>query len=668
MNQKTTQLNNIFPTQLVVGDLVPIVDVTSTSSPSGETKHVTLGSLGVYLSEIISPIYAPYQTSNGLWFDESFVGNSLHTVCYAPFTSTVAETPYVLGNFTMAVRAMFPSSHSITDPLPRVIFGIGPSPTNSAGQPNSAYIGRINNDLIASISDSSFNTTATIPNFFLSYSDKTTHILFVNSGGAPAIYINGSLYSSFITTTLPGSSVLSGIPGNYVIMGQSRSTNNIACTIYEAQIWNRAMNISGSIEAFFAGPRIDPSLIASYIPSNLNTIQWLDGADQYHLLIPTSGSVVTNPDKEFSLRFYATSSGYLGDGGVRNVLPLNYMLTDVAVSSIQNPIISIGSSISSSFPGSSITGSYYNNRVSTVKAVYQNNPLSILALGACHVDRTIYVNMIQPATCSIDFEGYIYDPLPPASTPTPTPTITPTPTPTPTVTATPTITPTPTATATGTPTPTPTGAPTNTPTPTPSPTPVGPTATPTPTPTLTLTPTPTPTPTLTLTPTPTPSPTPGGPTATPTPTPVPPTSTPTPTPVPPTSTPTPTPVPPTATPTPTPTPVPPTSTPTPTPTVTPVPLTAIASPSSVGGSGTTSATTGTTTCTPSGGSGSYTYLWSYVSGTHFGIGSSMAATTSFTFGGGANTYTGIMQCTVTDTVTSQFAVSNNVSVQIILTS
>lgn len=67
-----------------------------------------------------------------------------------------------------------------------------------------------------------------------------------------------------------------------------------------------------------------------------------------------------------------------------------------------------------------------------------------------------------------------------------------------------------------------------------------------------------------------------------------------------------------------------------------------------------------------GGSGSYTYTWTYVSGTHFGINATGNAC-YFQFGGGANVYTGVFNCVVFDTVLSRTVSSNNVTATITLT-
>lgn len=402
MNEKTTQLNKLLSGDVAPADLIPIVDVSATTSPTGETKNISTRDLAVYLVSTISPSYSPYQTANGLSFDEAIVGNSNQLCAYSPFPSLGTS------NFTLSVRAMFPSSHSVSDGSHRVIFGVGSSPSNSAQQSNAAYIGISGSSLIGYINDGSSNKTSVVSDFFSSLWDKTVQITFVVQSRSGSFYINGVPTPSSVIST---GGVTNAISCSYVVMGQSRNTNNIACTIFEAQIWNRALNASGSIEAFFAGTKTDSSLLASYIPMNLNPepSQWLDVRGKYHLLLPTSGATSTNPFKEFNLRFNASGSGYLGDGSARNVLPVNYVLTSAVVSSSAKPLLSIGSSPTAPITGSSGTGSFYNNRVSQVSASYGINTLELLSLGTAHADRTLYVNMASPTVCSFDFQGYIRD-------------------------------------------------------------------------------------------------------------------------------------------------------------------------------------------------------------------------------------------------------------------
>lgn len=72
--------------------------------------------------------------------------------------------------------------------------------------------------------------------------------------------------------------------------------------------------------------------------------------------------------------------------------------------------------------------------------------------------------------------------------------------------------------------------------------------------------------------------------------------------------------------------------------------------------GSVSATTNAATITVTGGSGSYTYAWSYVSGSPAVVTSPTSASTTFSRNASAadpaNTLTGVYRCTVTDAATS----------------
>lgn len=72
--------------------------------------------------------------------------------------------------------------------------------------------------------------------------------------------------------------------------------------------------------------------------------------------------------------------------------------------------------------------------------------------------------------------------------------------------------------------------------------------------------------------------------------------------------------------------------------------------------------------TITGGSGSYAYLWSYVSGDSFTILTPTASTTQYrTSGVVPVSLSGTYICTVTDTVTGKVAVTNNQAVSMVAT-
>jgi len=520
-NQKITQLRTISIGEVNPGDVIPIVDKSELTSPTGETKHVLINQLVDYVASASLNIGIPHQafhSPNALFFDESYIPNGdINGYCYG-------KAPKIDENFTLAVRGFVPSTSTIS-PYERVVFGVSNSATQAVGQANSAYIAIVNNDLFGYVSDGVNSKMVSFPSFSLYYPDQPFFAAFTkDSGGVCQLYVNGTLYAT-------ASSGPTSITASYVNMGcgqTSPSSSNLSLGVYEAHIFSSSLSAS-EIKTLYYGGITKKTVVASYKPKNLNPgpSQWLDDVGNNHLLIPVSGALATNPGKEFHLRFTATGSSYLGNGTKRNILPENYVLTDAFVYSQGSPLLSIGSSASMSSPGDSGVDSYNNNRVPMVSASYSRNNLPLLELGVAHKDRSLYVFFSSSAVpCTFSFEGYVseYGPMlysPPTLTPTPTPTTTPTQTPT--KTPTPTTTSTPTLTSTRTPTLTQTltatsGA-TSTPTPTVSLTStITPTATPTLTQTIgapaptatstpTLTPTLTPTPTLTLTPTLTSTPT-----------------------------------------------------------------------------------------------------------------------------------------------------------------
>lgn len=500
-NQKTTQLRRISGSQLVFGDLIPLVDISENTSPTGETKGIYAGELAQYiisggLLNIELPVHA-YQTSNGLSFDQSITpASNVNLRCYAPFQQIGTR-------FSLMVRGFIPSTIT-TQTNPRVIFGVGSSEDDVTTGGQSVFIGVEGDDLIGYTDDGITPKKIVFSNFVSNYSDSVFEAVLTRN--------NTGHMNLFINTTKVGvglSGVGSAITSSVITMGNGDLTlPNLECTIYEAHVFNAALSQAQVNTLFYGGVKnSDANLIASYTPANLNPgpSQWLDSKGTSHLLLPVSGASATNPTKHFSLRFTNTgSSGYLGNGTERAVLPIGYVLTDAFVYCSGSPLLSVGTTSSAAPLGAPGTASWNNNRVPLTEAKYSRNNLQLLELGVAHTERTLYVNFsASAAPCTFSFEGYVAEYgkvyyVAPTPTPTPTPTVTPTPTPTPPPTSTPTPSATPTRTPTLTPTPTvtPTGAPTFTPTPTPNPTST-PTVTPTPTSTPfgapTFTPTPTPT-------------------------------------------------------------------------------------------------------------------------------------------------------------------------------
>lgn len=388
-NLKTTQLSPRIADQISANDLFPFVDVDANTSPTGETVHATLDDLAIKLSEIISPTFVAYDVSNGLNFSGSNGGSA-----NSSFQS-------IGSSYTLSVRVMLPSGAASRN---GIFFGVGTSAVNSLNGNNAFYLSVDNEDLVGYYNDGGGSpVSATIVDFFGSYYDKVVNITFVSDDGQPKMYVNGVFASSVSSSFAPKT-----VASTTIFMNQSATANNVDYVIYDAHIWNRALNDVEVKQSFYGGPkRNDANLIASYVADNLNPSQWLDNKNNYHLLIPITNAKLTEPSSEFNLKFFMTSSGYMGDGTARNVLPEKYVLTSAMVSSSAAPLLSIGSAPTTPAPGDSGLGSFNNNRVAQVSASYGINQLDLLTLGAAHPDRTLYVSMSANTDCAFDFKGYI---------------------------------------------------------------------------------------------------------------------------------------------------------------------------------------------------------------------------------------------------------------------
>lgn len=407
-NQKITSLRRLLSNEIASGDLLPIVDVSDlVVSPTGETKATTAQSLASWMvSSGLIDLQMPYQanqTSNGLYFDSSVTPNGDENLyCYTPFLP-------VGTNFSLYVKAFVPSTRPV-DPgaTNRVLFGVGPSFSSVGGALDSAYIGVVQNDLVGYIADGASSTQITVTDFFLNNSDRVFGAcLTKDSSGFVKLIVNGEYVAS-------GSGAPSFVGNSYLVMGNGLPTDtNLECTIYEAQVFNTALSITGSKQLFYGGSNNShPNLVVSYTSENLNPgpTQWLDSKGFNHLLIPISGARATNPNKKFTLSFYTTASGYLGNGTKRDILPSNYFLTSCVVESSDKPLIAVGSSASISPISASGTGSWWDNRVAFTSASYGVNSLGILALGAGHADKSLYVaysGSITNAPCTFSFDGFI---------------------------------------------------------------------------------------------------------------------------------------------------------------------------------------------------------------------------------------------------------------------
>lgn len=449
-NQKTTELRTLTSTEVANGDWIPIVDVSELTSPTGETKKISTLDLAEYVISGGFVNYAApqhgYQSSNGL----SFIPN------YAPVDDIgmhCAGTANNLGNnFTLTVRAFIPSDALLTDTGSRVLFGVGSQVIGMADYGTRAYIGVQSSSLIGYVSDGITSKVIEYTDFIKTFPDRAFDATITKDYlGNFRFYVNSTLVGS--VTGAP-----SYISSSYITMGngQSGSHWNINTVIYEAHVFDSALNGTKVRQNYYGGVRNnDTSLVSSYRPENLNPgpTQWLDSVGDNHILLPRQGAEATSPSKEFNLIFFNDgTSGYLGNGTNRDVLPENYVLTDAFVYSPGAPLLSIGSTDTVAIPGDSGIYSFNNNRVPLVSASYGRNVLPLLELGVAHTDRSLYVfYSASAAPCTFSFQGYtskygVINYIPPSPTPTPTPTVTITPSPLP---------PTPTPTATSTPTPTP---------------------------------------------------------------------------------------------------------------------------------------------------------------------------------------------------------------------
>ena len=216
-NQKTSQLRRVSGSQLVYGDLIPLIDVSENTSPTGETKAISAGDLATYVVsggflEVFTPMHG-YQSANGLVFDQYIApASDLNLRCYGEF-------PEVGTQFSLMVRAFIPSSMYPDPPVSRAIFGIGESQETlvsgslavSASQ--AAYIGMENNDLIGYTYDGITEKRIEVPDFMCDYEDKVFEaVLTRNSSGTLKLYLNSTWIGTLSGSATP-------ISSSYVVMG-----------------------------------------------------------------------------------------------------------------------------------------------------------------------------------------------------------------------------------------------------------------------------------------------------------------------------------------------------------------------------------------------------------------------------------------------------------------
>ncbi len=403
-NEKTTQLNRITSGSLSMGDLIPVVKVSATSSATGETMATTVGVLaqtfasGGYFNW--SMPQQAFQTANGLAFNSSITpAGDINKYCYGP-------VPNVGDTFTLMVRGFVPSGFSAENTR-KAFFGVGPSTGSITGSTNYAYIGIESASLIADIEGLTVPLVHT--NYFDSYAGRVFQAVFVVSQSAVTLYANG--VQSATNTRTPEI-----IASTVAVMGNGTNTNaNIDGVIYEAAIYTGSLTANDIENIFYSGVNIsDARVLSYYSPENLNPgpSQWLDSTrNGNHLLLPTTGALATNPEKEFSLRFVSSgTSSYLGNGTERDVLPNGYVLTDCFMYSVGSAILSVGSSPAVAPYGASNVSSWNNNRVAITSAVYKRNNLELMVDGVAHKDKTLYVfYSASTAPCTFSFEGYVAD-------------------------------------------------------------------------------------------------------------------------------------------------------------------------------------------------------------------------------------------------------------------
>lgn len=404
-NSKTTQLRRISGSLLVYGDLVPVVnDKLVETSPAGETTATYLGNLA---QTIVNTAYIEscsnenrFRRVKGLAFDQTVYPNGDQNMyCYAELNQSIVE-------FSLVARAFFPES-MVTQSDARVIFGIGDTYSDIVSSQNSAYIGVEDDDIIGYTSDGLTFKKIVFSDFLSNYKNRVVDAALTrDSYGTLNFYINGKHIGS-----LSGSATQ--ISASYITMGNGTAGSpNIGLTMSSAHYFSGSISHS-KIKSIFESrvKNSDSSLVSSYTPENLNPgpTQWLDTKGQNHLLLPLSGAFTTYPTKNFKLILKNNgTSGFLGNGSQRDILPENYVLTDAFVYSAGSPMLSVGSTPDSASYGTNKMYSSNNNRVEITNAIYKRNLLSLSEFGLSHTDRSLYVFYTSSAApTTFVFQGYI---------------------------------------------------------------------------------------------------------------------------------------------------------------------------------------------------------------------------------------------------------------------
>lgn len=415
MNQKCTDFRRLIASEISPGDLVPIVDVDEITTPTGENKTTTTWDLAQYIAAtgLVLPSLTAAAPTNGLAFDGNY--NPIldrNNFCYCQFPSIGTNDVSISTHLFLA--SDHPQNYNAN--VERVLVGLGESVTTVLDGDNALYLAVDGNDLVGYCKTSTMTNATRIRavDILLQSMDKFLNVILVRTSvGNLSMWINGALIPT--VTDLYAESVTGAINNSILVVGNGgENITNVDATIYSISIFDEPVTTQErAVKMFYRGTQPDDtSLMGYWAGSQLyqKSTLWIDMSGNGHnLLLPVSGGATpTNPSKHFSLTFYASASGYLGNGDVRNVLPNRYVLSSCVLESPNKPLVSIGTSDVPSVLGASITGSWNDNRVSIVSASFGTNPLTLLTLGDVHNERSIYVQFYSgsDSPCTFSFEGY----------------------------------------------------------------------------------------------------------------------------------------------------------------------------------------------------------------------------------------------------------------------
>lgn len=408
MNQKTTEFKKLYASNLTNNDLVSIVDVSSTVSPTGENVYTTIGELATSMVSMSyldyeDVIKVPVQIREGLHFDEAYApGADKANTVYGTHNSIVGT------NMFIGVRCVLPSPQTSAISSDRIIFGLSDVQTGQATrQAHTVYIGINGTSLVgyASVASTS-QLPITYASFITNHSNSPVFIGLNKHGNVIDLYVGSKKVGTLDIGT--SAQVFNGTPR--VIMGNGTTNyTNLNCVIGEAVVINRTVTEAeiASMATGIVSP-LTSGTTALYSGNGISQApgQWIDFVGNNNLILPTSGVTVINKKSEFQLQFFVSGSGFVANG--QNILPSNYMLTRCVVSSSQAPILSVGTSATLPPVSASVFDSYVNNRVPFTHAKYGINNLPLNSIGAAHPLKTLYVHFSGSAyPCKITFNGVV---------------------------------------------------------------------------------------------------------------------------------------------------------------------------------------------------------------------------------------------------------------------